>query len=306
MWTHASALALIALAGCPNGSGTGSPDAGEVPTPPVTAEVRRIASPPTYQGTVNNQGPCARIYETAGFEPVAAGKHPLFLYFIGTTLNDEEPGSRFDGPAPMWVADAMARRGFVALSVGYDNTFRALVSDHQAQLACLFDASKNESLIARACSRPNVDCSKGIATWGHSQGGFVAAKAFDVEPRVKAVWTTGYAGDGAPSIPKSRIRMVGAENEGKNADREVLNAGTGLSCTTGDSCFGSDGQGWIIVRKSQLATVNGEAPSADHCWFDRRKCLTYQVTLEPTWLQGDAGYALEPNADWLAQRARMP
>jgi hypothetical protein len=162
-------------------------------------------------------------------------------------------------------------------------------------------------LIAAACALPNVDCELGIATWGHSQGGYVAAMAYNNEPRVRAAWATGYGGDGAATLPKDRLRVVNGENDTSNGMASTLNMITGLTpgeCPDPDQCLRDDGSGWIIVRQSQLAMP--DSSSADHCWFDRPSCAVSTLTLEPNWVDptSDKAFALERNADWLAQTTR--
>jgi hypothetical protein len=208
----------------------------------------------------------------------------------------------------MAVTEAMARRGFVALSVSYDNDALAWLSDHVNQLACLFDARKPASVISAACALPNVDCELGIATWGHSQGAYVAHAAHNLEPRVRAAWTTGYGGDSASTLPDDRLRVVNGEadaaDNGTAAKLIMITGMTASECSDPDQCLRDDGSGWIIVRKSQLAAP--EASSADHCWFDRPSCTASMVLLEPSWVDpaSDKAFALEPNADWVAQTAR--
>jgi hypothetical protein len=300
-WILIPLLALAALGGCrdtlvvPDRPGkTSLPKRAGLPG----VATRPLASPPSYLGTQQNGGGCTTTYPTVGFEPAAGtAKRPLFLYFIGTKIKREETESEFDSVAARTVTEAMARRGFVALSVAYDNGIAALISDHENQLHCLFEAPT--SLLARACTMPQVDCNLGIATWGHSQGAAVAIAAANYDPRVRGVWATGYGGNMESKISKHRVRVVNGEND----QTSKLDETTGLSkeaCTGPDQCLREDGSGWIIVRKAQLA--DPESSTADHCWFDRRSCKSKTFVLEPTWVDPDskAPYALESNADWLA------
>lgn len=275
----------------------------------VTHESAELVGP-EYMGSVSNGAECSQAYATHGHEPVDASgaRHPLFLYFVGTDFVGGDPAARHDGAAPFAVTEAMARRGFVALSVQYDNDAIAWLSDHANQLACLFGADKPESLIAHACALPNVDCELGIATWGHSQGAYVAHMAHNREPRVRAVWTTGYGGDGAATLPVDRLRVVNGEADaGDNGTAAKLTMITGMNaeqCTEPDQCLREDGSGWIIVRKSELAMP--ETSSADHCWFDRPSCTASTIALEPNWVDpaSDKEFALKANADWVAATTR--
>ena len=265
---------------------------------------------PEYMGSLSNGAECATSYPTRGHAPVSTTgtRFPLFLYFVGTEFVAGDASAQHDSPAALAVTEAMARRGFVALSVGYDNDALAWLSDHQNQLACLFEGARDESLIARACALPNVDCDLGIATWGHSQGAYVAHCAHGREPRVRAVWATGYGGDGSTTLPMDRLRVVNGEADaGDNGTAGKLTMITGMTaeqCSDPDQCLRADGSGWIIVRKSQLALP--DVSSADHCWFDRQSCGASTIMLEPNWIDpaSDKPFALESNADWVATTVR--
>ncbi len=295
-----------------SGAGTGgsTPD-GSGGTAGQTWSSEPIASPPSYLGTLNGAGGCTERYVTVGFRPVdpAGGRHPLFLYFVGTAFSPTDPSATHLAEAPRVVTEAMARRGFVALAVQYDNGALAWLSDHESQLACLFGAANAESLTAAACALPDVDCAQGIATWGHSQGGLVADLAANHDPRVRAAWTTGYGGDPRATLPRDRMRVVNGEADlGANAMVATLNQITGLSTTEcpddgRSECLRPDGSGWIIVRRADC-----QSSSADHCWFDRPSCLDPQVALEPSWVDPTSPkpFALERNADWLALAATLP
>lgn len=280
-------------------------DDAQTPRPPYPT--RPIATPPDYQGSLNNGAACTTTYATGGFEPATDDdtRYPLFLYFVGTAFSGTDPSNKYDNPAAYAVAEAMARRGFVALSAAYDNGVLSWLSDHRNQLHCLFEAP--DGLLARACALPQVDCALGIATWGHSQGGLVAMMAGDYDARVRAAWATGYGGEQQVSLSKHRVRVVNGEADLTNGTAAVLNAITGLTpalCPDPDQCLRDDGSGWVIVRKAALA--DPMRSTADHCWFDRRACSDATLSLEPTWIDPNStrAYALEANADWLAITAR--
>ncbi|HEX2678133.1 MAG TPA: hypothetical protein VHM19_15870 [Polyangiales bacterium] len=69
------------------------------------------------------------------------------------------------------------------------------------------------------------------------------------------------------------------------------------------SCLRSDGSGWIRVDKSDCVTS-----SADHCWFDRTSCGDSAITPEASWIDPSSTklFALEANADWVAQTVSRP
>jgi hypothetical protein len=233
----------------------------------------------------------------------ANGAHPLFLYFVGTTFSDTDQSARYDSEAARKVTEAMARRGFVALSVKYDNTL-SLSTD---KLTCLFASSNAKSVLAIACHLSQVNCDLGIATWGHSQGALMAHAASNYEPRVRAVWTTGYGGGTFP-LSVNRLRVVNGAADTMNGTWDTLNkaAGyTGGECPDDgrSTCLRPDGSGFIRVDKQDCATN-----SADHCWFDKRSCIDSAISLEPNWIDpaSTKSFALEANADWVATTALRP
>jgi hypothetical protein len=257
----------------------------------------RIVDPPSYLGTDGSSSDCTKSFRSAGFAPVDGAKHPLFLYFVGTEGTSADESSKFDAKAPLAVANAMARRGFVALSIEYDNL---LFSFFTSKVGCLYQAP--ESALARACALPNVDCALGIATWGHSQGGLIAHAAANYDSRVRAVWTTGYSGMDGNKLAKERFRAVNGEADTLNSPPDISNKTAGISAADcpgqgPDQCLRPDGSGWIVVRKSAC-----ELSNADHCWFNKAGCSTNTETLEPNWVNpgSTAPFALEANADWVA------
>jgi hypothetical protein len=84
----------------------------------ATYESRELVGP-SYMGSVSNSVECSMSYPTQGHEPLSAAsaKHPLFLYFVGTEFVAGDPSAQHSSPAALAVTEAMARRGFVALSV---------------------------------------------------------------------------------------------------------------------------------------------------------------------------------------------
>lgn len=297
----ASSAPTPKLPGASDASSAGPADAG--------ATAVRELSGPSYRGSVDNGADCSRLYPTRGFAPAERGstRHPLFLYFVGTAFDTRDPTASYDALAALAVARAAAARGFVALSVQYDNSAAAWYSDHQNQLRCLFQPALTESLLSAACALPEVDCTLGIATWGHSQGGLLAAHAYNYDRRVRAVWTTGYGGFGEEQLPRERLRVVNGESDGDIGQASTLLRLTGLSasaCPDADQCLRADGSGFIIVRAAALAEP--ASSSADHCWFDRASCTATRVRLEPSWIdpRSERPFALAQNLDWVVRTLR--
>lgn len=293
----------------PSGGDSGGADVANLPQQdaaivPGTA-TRAIVNPPTYSGSGSGVSGCPTTYRTVGFEPNDARTGlPLFLYFVGSRGSANDASAQYDSLAPLAVTEAMARRGFLALSVEYDN---AISLDIVNKALCLFGGENANNLLKVACALPRVDCSNGIATWGHSQGAALAHAASIFETRIRAVWTTGYGGNGFP-LPVQRLRVVNALGDTMNSSIGKLNEATGQSSNDCPDdgrreCLRPDGSGWIRVLPDDCAYS-----AADHCWFDRRDCFSNTLMLEPNWVDpsSQAPFALEPNADWVAATARRP
>ena len=277
----------------------------------------------SYQGTENNKGTCQKPYQVAGYAPAGTGRHPLFLYFVGTNImNDPALFDDYKSAAPMHVVKAMAARGYTAYGVQYDNRLATLFSDRKAMMRCLFDKNAAGSLIEQLCGRDaRVDCDKGIATWGHSLGGAVAIAAKNTEPRVRAAWGTGVGGvkgaDGAaPVLSKNRIRIVnGAKDEvpligwliGNNNDTRRLSRELGLNNAVDcpgqkNQCLRADGSGWILVQADEVVPRR----NPDHCWFFRLNCLQASDFEEVNYISGSSRISINANADWLVKAASTP
>lgn len=264
---------------------------------------RALSSGPSYMGS--GGGGCNMAYGSVGHAPVdpSNGRHPLFLYFVGTSFSDADESSQYTSPAAAAVTEAMARRGFVALSVDYDNSLSLDLN----KVSCLYGSDNAMSMLAVACAMPEVDCDLGIATWGHSQGALMAHAAATFDERVRAVWTTGYGGGDSP-LSTSRLRVVNGENDAMNGPVATLNKAAGFTSAQcpddgRSECLRDDGSGWILVRQSAC-----RQNSADHCWFDKASCIANAVTLEPAWIDpsSSAPFALEANADWVAATVARP
>jgi hypothetical protein len=313
--TSADAGGARDAASTPSDASTSLGHAGPAPRDPSTAAaaggtlsgVMPLASAPTYKGASGTSNACSKEYRTAGFAPADSSpkKHALFLYFAGTSSGSADDSAKYDSQAGQKVTEAMASRGFVALAVEYDNQIATIFAD---KTSCLYDTTMAQSLLSVACALPAVDCNLGIATWGHSQGALIAHFAANLDPRVRAVWTTGYSGFDGTKLPMSRFRTVNGEADAINAPVATANKTAGLTSTEcpddgRDQCLRADGSGWIVVRKTA-----SKSNAADHCWFNKRSCTDYAETLEPSWVDPDstAPFALSANADWVASTVARP
>lgn len=257
----------------------------------------------TYKGNSSSGTSCLYTKNISGKEPDAAGKYPVFLYFVGT-------GGSYSGATAMNAVTEAANRGFVAATVEYSNGTFGSCSTIGNRAKCAF--SGTASAVATICARAKADCSKGIAVGGLSQGSIMATLAKNYEPRVRAAWAKGtmtsYSfynldscmNNGNHTIASTDLRVVNGESDTfgggsiSSVRTESQNV-TGLSCgSTATSCLRTDGSGWYIVRHAQVP--DGEA---DHCYEMNGGCndvldATYASTLDP--------WGVKANLDWLKSR----
>ncbi len=296
-WVLLPVAPLMACGGGSSGTAAGTPSALE--------QVVALSAPPTYLGTVDDTGGCTHPYATIGFRPANGGPHPLFLYFVGTDFSNQT--GTYTTDAPIDVVKAMAARGYVALSVQYDDSPAAWLSDHKALVQCLF--GDPAGLLASACSPAmGVDCALGVVTWGHSLGGAVAVLAASVDRRVRAAWATGITGVTGSALPPNRLRVVngsGAAIAGVYANNGPPRLAAAPGVTPADcpsqqnQCLRPDGSGWILVQPAELSPVR----TADHCWFDNLSCQASGERVEPNFATGDSRISIASNADWLVRAA---
>lgn len=268
--------------------------------------VHEVANYPEYFGSSGSDPLCWENRASGtGFEPDAAGRYPLFLYFVGT-------GDQYTSPVAKEVTRVMATRGYVAVSVNYENTLDFAAPSIARKAGCIFDPARADSLTGVLCSRVNVDCSRGIVTWGHSQGAAMAWGGGDYDSRVRAAWLTGY-GQGFGSrawtlthtLPRDRVRIVNGVLDGdappSNPEHPnhipTLNELTGRACAAGTAnCLnGPNGSGWYLVQDADVLN------RPDHCWFavDGFQCIG-SYRLEPSWIPpSEAVWSINANTAWL-------
>lgn len=272
------------------------------------AQAQPVAGP-GYSGTLNGKGACTNPYKTLMFVPPGATEsdtYPLFIYFVGTNIVGAS-GTLYDTGVPIEVTRRMAEQNFVALSAGYDNNLAALgTSDRTQQLHCLFDASESNSLIAKACSAPHVDCSKGIALWGHSQGGLLALRGADSEPRVRVAWAAGTGLDALPyTLDRRRVRVLNGVTDVSEHTPAQMGQVTGANppadcARSSKQCLRADGSGWVIVQ-----AVDGL--TGGHCWFMKNGCYGDYSPAAAFLTRGlDKPYSLAANIDWLVRTFDRP
>lgn len=224
---------------------------------------------------------------------------------------------KFNGPEAQALTQAMARRGFVAAAVDYDNHAYPYCSGLLSKAKCIFNAQSPESAIAKVCAREHADCDAGIVVAGFSQGANLASLAKNYDPRVRAAYLLGLgnrpdnlldmtacAGDSATVLLPGEMRAVNGEHDGffgmtTEGVRKQLQRTLGATCADQTSCEQPGGGGWHIIRDADL-----KDGSADHCYFFHAAngvCSQYSG-LDPNWQSGNAAWAMEASLDWLSRR----
>ncbi|HKP56403.1 MAG TPA: hypothetical protein VJV78_06780 [Polyangiales bacterium] len=297
-------------------------------SPAAAQEIVPVDQPPSYDGSKNGNAECNTPYVTVGWRPKDGGKRPLFLYFIGTL----DPLYYPPDPGGEAVVKAMAREGYTALQVQYDSRVNLAPWQLGNKAACVYDANRARSLLHMACDsgRNDVDCSRGIAVWGHSQGAAMAVMGPGYDARVSAAWLTGFADytrfkfAGVPVytgdtrawvrtrvIPTERMRIVNGSADEFAATsladlQQKMRRITGLECAQSPCLQGANRSGWLLVQRSQLATNK-----PDHCWFNYLPSglnpgdfgmlpddCQGAFSLERNWLEGPRRDELPAGAPW--------
>jgi dienelactone hydrolase len=258
----------------------------------------RVASRAELPGAAR----CTESYPLAGFAPCDGRRHPLVVYVPGT-IQPHDHGFILE------VLHRLARAGFAAVSFDYANLRPGQgCPRYRARSFCMFDAASPESAISRACALPQVDCARGVAVLGHSQGGLIALQAADHDPRVRWVHGMGVTGNPPPGAPD--LECVKDAERRLPADRMLIACGdcdvffdgtplndcrarspgvtrglialTGLRCGSLQACIrpgpaGGARHGWIKVPSSRLRDRE-----ADHCYMFHQGCFGPP---DPDWLE---------------------
>ena len=287
---------------------------------PVPEEAGIIKFTGTAKSFVGWDGNCSsEKVPFIGFKPRSrVESFPLFIWLHGTADN-------YKGEYIELTLREMVKKGFVSVSPHYGDIPPVLsCTDLKRKTSCLFDATKPDSVIAKMCAKPFVDCSKGIVVGGHSQGSQIALLARNYDQRVRAAHllsTTCSDIYGFPSLcdpagdieyncmlaqntmlPVNRIRIVSGEDDGFGSQQsfELI---SGKACSEGAyNCLNSDGSGWYRISNTEV-----QDGSADHCHIvnspqpDGWGCIPDNPPFDKGWLPSASNeWSLLPNLEWLA------
>ncbi len=235
-----------------------------------------------------NNPTCSRSLNADVWEPAVSGKYPVAIVTVGTF------GS-ITAPAYQELAKEFGRQGFVAAVADY-NTFENIPIDInrvRAKANCTYNPSRSESVLTKVCARAKADCTKGIVTSGHSQGGAMALFGYNYTSRIAAAHVWGTGKDVPITMPRDRIRVIAGETDRENKTPVDLNSMTGLNCTDQWECFlGSNGSGWRRVRNTEV-----QDRDADHCFTNNGGCLA--SALDVNTLNASRNWSYPANVTWL-------
>lgn len=259
----------------------------------------------TYNGASPSGGECSSTYNIVGMEPDAPGKHPVFVYMVGTWEN-------FTNASALEAVKRMAAKGYVAATVEYGNSAFGSCDVIGAKSQCIFDPNNAVSAINQLCSHKSADCRKGLVVAGFSQGAIMSILAKNHDARVQAAYGLGagvqYAStdlrqciaNGNRVLPSDRLRIVNGEADefmGGNplTVRSQMQEVTGLNCgLTANGCVNPNGSGWHMVQQIRMSSG-----LADHCYMRSAGCGSSEEVLQPAWQSGNEVWQLEDNLRWL-------
>jgi len=275
--------------------------------------------------------------------PEGKGRHPVFLYIVGTM-------GTYNAPAHMDIVKYMAGKGFVAATIEYSNKDMCLdvcqdggKCKHPwlstgADVTMMEVCRKMMNAIDAICGLEGADCSKGLATMGHSQGGYISLVLGLVDRRVSAIHPQGIGGynpdpaftegnidltcilDASMSlhVPRSkRLYINGEWDKLSNTsatvhDDKALEPYSGVHCNadrTPINCIQPDGSGYYIVAPSEYTDEDkaaihpgdkGKHKLATHQYFIRDDPVFPDSELMPSYKHGSLPWHMKPTLDWLA------
>lgn len=261
---------------------TVSIDAGDA-SDPTRTPVRFDAE---YYGHSWVWNRCDRVLRMTGSEPMEPGRYPVAIFLVGTSGDHDYPGIVEN------VLPALARQGFVAASLEYENaTLLGAAQNcnlYRDNAACMVRneldhvGSERRSAVAQLCGRAQADCGKGVVFLGHSQGGLTAVQAFRFAPI-------------APPSPEpmpvlTAVAPMGVGPAGYVLGQRVIDLSECMAATS----LAIDPNALLVINGEHDAFFNG--PTGDQAGGqDALELVTGRQCAGPTWdcrgADGD-GYVL--------------
>lgn len=253
-----------------------------------------------------------RAYGFVGYEPADAGTHPVFLYTVGTELGKN--GTGYDSHEVALILKEMARRGFVAVSVAYENGGVPLrCGELDMKASCIYKDAPNSAMRA-VCSRTSADCeAKGVVVGGMSQGAMIALRSQNYYEGVRAAWAlsvsnaavgdacmAGTESGGTRRLSNARIWATnGADDSTPGTSLSTLQRITGWPRDGVTSREAADERGgYFQVQASDLQP--GNKGGANHTFYRYADDLITTTDWDDRWAPpASTVWSLGARLDWL-------
>ena len=232
---------------------------------------------------------------------------PAFLWFMNT-------GDEFASPVDLDRLEAMASRGFVAVTIDYPNTH------DQMECESIFNGGWKSEMklmakkapeiippaISAVCALEQVNCSAGIAVSGHGQGGYLTqlAPKYNGGNNVTAIMPLSIGCEHsdllsdfsdesvAPYLEKEkRLILIGKQDElfWEDCMQELSGASNFRTESEGI------GWGYMLVPNAIESVGHSFYGEHDHAQEDSRMKCIYRNSSDR--------WALDATSDWLAEAA---
>ena len=252
------------------------------------------------------------------------GGFPLFIWMPGTGGTPQGAG------AQAYITREMAKRGFASFAVAYPELYKNDGSvTFDEKIRPVMCSNNAHSAVSVLCKLDNVDCSKGIAVAGFSQGTHFAGMAAKFNKNVNAEFMndgarptfegrTGVADESVLGqyIPKTRRRYVTTENDvyfawdstgghtyttpSKEGAEANLKKASGYDCGANVNCIQSDGSGYFVVTSG---AVNG-APLYHGSFMGSKDKGSGTAIIPASWYSGTENWKFPATFDWLARTGK--
>eukprot|EP00931_Biecheleriopsis_adriatica_P006674 TRINITY_DN10803_c0_g1_i2.p1 TRINITY_DN10803_c0_g1~~TRINITY_DN10803_c0_g1_i2.p1 ORF type:complete len:347 (+),score=50.60 TRINITY_DN10803_c0_g1_i2:91-1131(+) len=262
----------------------------------------------------------------SGMFPEGDGPFPLAIYLQGTYMP-------YSHPMSVEMLEQMVQRGFVAVNIHYSNM------RYPGGNCQVFEtkASNVASCVDQMCEHAKVDCSLGLAVYGYSQGGQVAALLGNYTTHTvtaqlsisSSIISHGTTSAGVSfsdtqaecfqlKLPRNKRRiLIGDKDDhfggkgayGSGQAEEVIamcQLALGLrpsDCADQMRCLQEDGSGYYV------ATMNETGTFMSHMWFIDLDYTTYAIQGLSSYFKNppnaDDPWGAQASFDWLASTAKV-
>jgi len=251
-----------------------------------------------------------------GSYPSSGGPFPLFMWMPST-------GSLPSGNLPQILATQMANRGYAAVAVQYADYGH--IDNRMDAKAAAVSGSSPHSALSVLCALDYVDCSKGVAAAGYSQGTHIApllakhsnkiTAAYMIEgarPTVSGIYDICDNVNLHQYLPASKRRYMTGEGDEyygwtagttdytptKAKTIANLKLASGYDCGDSVMCYAADGSGYFVPTTN---VTDGHGTPDHFNWAGESKVQTTVAE----WFNTAPVWGFQASLDWLASAARV-